>query len=166
MLTSIPTINEAKKAEEYDKLWLGCQMFVVGAGNVSKLLWGAGPQRAQIAATRVDLRASLQVEDDSPLYSLDLRNHFEHFDERIDRWWRENQSPDGEQPNYVDRAIGPSGAFPVGRTEEFRVYDPSGPSIFFWGERYDLQPIASECVKIFDLGVAALRIPGASDAAS
>ncbi len=36
--------------------------------------------------------------------------------------------------------------------EMFRIYDqspPAGPRVVFWGESFELQPIASECDRIF-----------------
>jgi len=147
-LASVPAINQSAAQGDHDRLWIGCQMFVVGAGNVSKALWGDGRHREAMAPGRQPLRDSLGVTDASALYQVAMRNHFEHFDERLDRWWRESPTR-----NYLDRMIGPPSA--VGgltEIEMFRIYDPSpptGPRIVFWGESFDLQPIASECERIF-----------------
>ncbi len=149
MLAAVPLVNERKFQ---DQLWIGCQMFVVGAGNVSKALWGDGRNRGKLAASRQPLRESLAVDDTSPLYDLALRNHFEHYDERIDRWW------DGSTcHNYLDRmVVAPSAIVGLDSIDMFRIFDPSGPdgpTIVFWGETYKLQPIASECERI--LAIAA-----------
>ncbi len=150
VLVSVPMINRAAAHGDHDQLWIGCQMFVVGAGNVSKALWGDGRHREATAPVRQPLRASLGVTDGSALHRVAMRNHFEHFDERLDRWWRESPTH-----NYLDCLIGPPGA--IGgftEIEMFRIYDPSppaGPRIVFWGEAFDLQPIASECQRIFPI---------------
>jgi len=147
VMSSVPIINQAASTADHDALWVGCQMFAVGSANVSKALWGDGKNRSKVAAQRQPLRDSLGVDDTSPLYDLSLRNHFEHFDERIDKWWAEDPNH-----NILDRMIGPPSAV-VGLPDisRFRVYDPSGPSLVLWGQKYDLQPIASECDRIFPI---------------
>lgn len=149
VLTAAPMIDHAASVEDQDALWIGCQVFVVGAGNLSKALWGDGKNRAKVATLRQPLRDSLEVADSSPLLPLAFRNHFEHYDERIDKWWKQSQSH-----NILDRMIG-SAADVVGFTdlESFRIYDPSGPSIVFWGDRFDLQPIANECERIYRIAI-------------
>jgi hypothetical protein len=148
-LAGVPLINQVLQGEgaNQDQLWIGCQMFVVGSGNASKALWGEGRNREKISEARQPLRESLDVDDASPLYSLELRNHFEHYDERIDRWW--NNSPNHI---HVDRIIGPPELISgVEDTDRFRVLDPTGPDgprIIFWGQTFDLQPIASECERV------------------
>ena len=146
-LAAVPVINQSVAQGDHDRLWIGCQMFVVGAGNVSKALWGDGRHRSAAAPARESLRDSLGVTDASPLHQVAIRNHFEHFDERIERWWRESPAR-----NHLDRMIGPPKAV-AGLTEIeiFRIYDPSlptGPRIVFWGESFELQPIATECDRI------------------
>ena len=147
-LAAVPVINQSVAQGDHDRLWIGCQMFVVGAGNVSKALWGDGRHRSAAAPARESLRDSLGVTDASPLHQVAIRNHFEHFDERIERWWRESPAR-----NHLDRMIGPPKAV-AGLTEieMFRIYDPSlptGPRIVFWGESFELQPIVTECDRIF-----------------
>ena len=67
VLTSVPIINQAAESGDHDQLWIGCQMFVVGASNVSKALWGQPSSREKVAARRQPLRDSLGVDDASPL---------------------------------------------------------------------------------------------------
>lgn len=144
---AVPFVNEGAGRREQDRLWIGCQMFVVGAGNISKALWGQGRNRERLAPRRKPLRDSLEVEDTSPLYQLDIRNHFEHYDERIDRWWATSTTH-----NHLDRMMGPPSAVGgLSDIEKFRIYDPRALSIFFWGEQYALQPIATECARILPI---------------
>lgn len=142
VVASVPSINEAVAAGNQDMLWVGCQMFVVGAGNLSKALWGQG---GKLAAQRQPLRDSLGVTDASPLRIVGMRNNFEHFDERIDTWW--TTAPNH---NILDRMIGsPNAVVGLSDIERFRVYDPTNGSIVFWGQQFDLQPIATEVDRIF-----------------
>jgi hypothetical protein len=122
-------------------------MFVVGAANVSKAFWGAGRHRAKVAPLRQALRDSLGVDDQSPLYDVGMRNNFEHYDERIDRWWTECP-----RHNLLDRGFGAPSVVSLDDKEMFRIYDPDTARIIFWGEAFHMQPIASECDRIFPIG--------------
>ena len=147
VLASVPMINKAVAKGDHDELWVGCQMFVVGAANVSKVLWGGGRNRVRAAPRRQPLRDSLGVDDTSPLYDVGMRNNFEHLDERIDAWW--NDCP---RHVHIDRIIGPPSAVRVSDLSEkemFRVYDPATQSIVFWGQDFPLQPVATECDRLY-----------------
>lgn len=147
VLASVPVINSAANAGDQNQLWIGCQMFVVGAGNVSKAMWGQPKKRKILAPARQPLRDSLETDDSSVLYEVGMRNNFEHYDERLDRWWAESKSH-----NHLDRMIGPpSMVMGIDDIDRFRVYDPTTLSIVFWGETFALQPIASECERILPL---------------
>ena len=66
------------------EIWSALQNILTPAGNASKLLWGT--RGSEQADQRRPLRDLVGVTDDSPLKSRDVRNAFEHFDERIERW--------------------------------------------------------------------------------
>jgi hypothetical protein len=144
VIVSVPQINEAVAARDQDSLWVACQMFVVGAGNISKALWG---QAGKLTLEREPLRDSLGVTNTSPLRIVNMRNNFEHYDERIDTWW--DTCPNH---NILDRMIGsPDAVVGLSDTERFRVYDPTSGSIVFWGQQFELQPIATEVDRIFPI---------------
>lgn len=98
-------------ASHGDGIWLSLQNLLTAAANVSKALWGTDDK---IEAARLPLRESLAVADGSALNSRKLRNHFDHFDERLDEWWTKS----GDH-NLVDCIVGPPGAivFEGGLTE-------------------------------------------------
>jgi hypothetical protein len=60
------------------------QTILVSAANLSKMFWGIKPATE---AKRRPLRRSLGVTKRSPLYNRTLRNHFEHFDEKLEAWF-------------------------------------------------------------------------------
>jgi hypothetical protein len=127
-------------------------MFVVGSGNLSKALWG---QQGKFAVQRADLRDSLGVTDQSPLKNVGMRNNFEHFDERIDTWWK-----DCPAHNHLDRLIGqPSAIEGLSEKEMFRIYDPTAKQIVFWGQTFNLQEIATEVDRIFPVARAEAAKP-------
>ena len=54
---------------------------------------------------RKELRESVEVTDKSQLHNVGMRNNFEHFDERLDRWWN-----DSSRHNYTDLNVMPRAA--------------------------------------------------------
>jgi hypothetical protein len=67
-------------------------------GNISYLLW---PPTPRIKNRGKRLRRSLSVEDDSPLRARKFRDHFTHFDERLDEW-----ALSSEDHEYADSNVG------------------------------------------------------------
>jgi len=106
------------------------QAFLVAAGNVSKLLWNEHWGE--------ELRRMLNVKDDSPIADRTLRNHFEHFDERIERWAAKSTNH-----IFIDRSIfsGARGFTGVQRMDGLRNLNSSTLTISFWGEEYDLAKV-------------------------
>jgi hypothetical protein len=114
-----------------DAFWSSIQNFLTATANIAKALWGAGGSRA---AAREPLRLSLGVADDSALASTRLRNHFEHYDERLDQWFERSAGR-----NYVDFVIGPENVIAgADATDIFRWFDPDVGDVIFWGERYSI----------------------------
>lgn len=75
---------DAKASTELIRVWYSLETFVVCAAKISKVFWG---QRMK----RDELRAIAGLRYDSPLRAMELRGAFEHFDERIVRWWNNAQ---------------------------------------------------------------------------
>ena len=78
--------------------WCSLQSILVAAGNVSKILWPNEKYKLRGA----HLRKQLHVEKDNPLSSRKFRNHFEHYDERIEEYFKYNS-----QGGYIDLAMNP-----------------------------------------------------------
>lgn len=144
-LTSIAYINDSLSNLEKDnagnQLWLFVQNFLVSTANVSKLLWGS---KKQVSESRKPLRDSLGVEENSLIKSRELRNHFEHFDERIESW-----ATSSKRKNFVDSNIGPSNFIVGVDLEDFlRNFDTDAMAVTFKGDTFELQPIVDELVDL------------------
>ena len=63
--------------------WYSIQALLVAVANVSKFLW---PTKKNSLERGKELREALSIEDDHPFNSRNMRNRFEHFDERLDSW--------------------------------------------------------------------------------
>lgn len=63
--------------------WCSIQSILVATGNVSKILWPSKKYEARGER----LRQILRVQENSPLSKRKFRNHFEHYDERVEEWF-------------------------------------------------------------------------------
>lgn len=88
--------------DTFDNLEVRCsvQSILVSAANVSKILWPT-TKKHQKRGDR--LREILKVEESNPLSNREFRNHFEHYDSRIEEWF--DNCSGGV---YVDLAMNPS----------------------------------------------------------
>ena len=117
-----------------DRVFLAAHTFLVAVGNISKLLW---PTKRSCAARGHELRELLQVGDGSVLKSRAFRNHFEHFDERLDKW-----ANSSKHKNFADSNIGPP-EFISGLDPEdwMRNLDPTSLTLTFHGDSYHILEI-------------------------
>lgn len=95
------------------------------------------------------MRRSLRVTQRSPLYDRTLRNHFEHFDEKLEGWF--SSAPHGP---YVGRNVGPQKAFQAGKTRRFAHFDPGTSKVTFWGHSMVLERVVQEAARIRPLAEA------------
>ena len=121
----------ALSAGNMDRLWYSTQALLIAAGNVSKLLWPGKPlsrERGQ------QLRAVLGVSDESALRPRAFRNHFEHYDDRLEKWIMSS-----ERHNIVDSSVLPAGAIQgIDPGDFLRNLDPTSMKLTFRGDSYDL----------------------------
>lgn len=126
--------------------------FLTHASNISRLFWPPQPkkrrdetpeafvQRQEFTASRGALLLALfGLDDSSSLKSRVLRDHLEHYDERLDHW-----SNTSERRNLASDTIGPPNAI-VGLdpSDTMRWFDPTTNAFRFRGEEYELQPLAT-----------------------
>jgi hypothetical protein len=126
MMLAATEVNNGLQQHDVHYVFFALQNLLNAAANVSKALWGGG---GKLSAERKPLRDSIGIGDDSPLRSVTMRNNFEHFDERLDRWWK-----DSARHNHFDLMIGPTATSIVGAEdiERFRMFDPSTTDMTFW----------------------------------
>jgi hypothetical protein len=122
------------------KIWASTQSLLASAAMISKLLWPSPPstkadgsqldspdaRRRSFTIDRgKDLRRRLGVKAQPILQSRQVRNAFEHFDERLDG------HIDAGNSFRNDRNVGPRSLFAVGRPRfmALRHLDPEVPSV-------------------------------------
>lgn len=119
--------------DHFDELevWCSIQSILVAAGSVSKILW---PSRKSSAARGEKLRTLLDVDIGNLLSDRKHRNHFEHYDERIEDWFEKNRSA-----VYMDSRIDPFESNWLSNTaNNHRTYNPLKQTLTFRGESVDL----------------------------
>ncbi|MCD8739359.1 hypothetical protein LT679_01985 [Mucilaginibacter roseus] len=115
--------------------WCSIQSILVAAGNVSKILW----PNQRYKTRGEELRKLLQVKPDNPLSNRTFRNHFEHYDERVEEYFQVNS-----QGVYTDQAMNPylnSGLFGHIPTHTHRGYNSFNNTLVFRDEILDLTEI-------------------------
>jgi hypothetical protein len=133
-IMALDLAQKALSSRDQEEFWASIQNALSAAANIAKSLWGQGGKLAQ---EREPLRQSLGISDSSPLSSTDLRNHLEHYDERLDRWYRTSQ-----RRNHADYLIGPASMIAgTEATDIFRHFDPSTGDVIFWIENYSIPPL-------------------------
>jgi hypothetical protein len=129
------------------EVWGAIQSILVATGNVSKILWPtakANQKRGEM------LRQILGVKIDSLLSERTFRNHFEHYDSRIEEYFNK-QGNSGI--HYTDLAMNPSlSEYLIGLQfgSEFasqfgsqldnihRGYNSFNNTLIYWGKILDL----------------------------
>ncbi|PAE70576.1 hypothetical protein [Bacillus licheniformis] len=126
-----------------DKVWYHIQSFLTSSANISKLLWGVN---MRISQSRKELREKLGVFEDSPLKHRKMRNFFEHFDEHLEKWVKDNSNS-----IFIDSNIGPKTAI-INDSDKYqflRNFNPASNIITFKDHEYDMKVIADEVYKIY-----------------
>jgi len=122
------------------EVWSSIQSILVAAGNVSKILW---PQK-EYEARGERLRELLKVDDNNILSDRKFRNHFEHYDERIEDWFKKQSSA-----VYSDLAVDPfKSSWGNVPNNQHRAYDPLTQTLTFRGESFDLAAVLKELKEI------------------
>ena len=136
-------LKESANQSDQIEIWSSIQLILIAAGNVSKILW---PGRDKNKARGFHLRALLKIEDGNPISDRKFRDHFEHYDERLEKW-TENRN------GYFDFVMNPSmQSFNIQNVS--RGYNVDNNTLVFQGEILDLnvilkalKEIKAKCIK-------------------
>jgi hypothetical protein len=148
---------DAKTKPPGTRFWYGMQNLLVAGANISKALWGQG---GKLAKEREPLRASLQVDDSSPLKETSMRNHWEHYDERLDKWIHTSNSR-----NHLDQNVGRFDlvveqlGWEPDKIDVFRHFDDTTGVLYFWGDEFHLIPLVGEMERLLPIADAEARKP-------
>jgi hypothetical protein len=137
-LGSAAEMNNLLKAEMSEPFFRETHAFLAHAAAASRILWPPGNKAPRAKARAEELRSVLQIGDGHGLEKRALRNHLEHFDERLDQW-----AQDTLHGAFIDLCIGPVQTFLAGpavsRGDFLRVFEPDRKVFTFRGEEFDIQ---------------------------
>jgi hypothetical protein len=145
ILVASNELNTSLITGDITRTFYAIQNLLVAASNVSKALWGQARRKSE---ERKPLRESIGIEDDSPLSRILTRDDFEHFDERLTRWWAQS-----ENHNYLDLSLGPLRTSVQGLSEQdmFRGFNPQTSDVMFWGTDFNLNSLIQEVLRILPI---------------
>jgi len=84
------------------EVWGAIQSILVAAGNISKILW---PTANKDKLRGEKLRRILNLEENNLLSDRKFRNHFEHYDSRLEEFFKQRGNG---SIHYVDLAMNPN----------------------------------------------------------
>lgn len=155
LLLATDELERGLKGNEYNHTWYAIQNFLVAAGNISKILWppkkglkkGEKPDAKERRKLKrgEEIRTSLGVKDKSVLKNRKIRNHFEHYDERLDQWVASSK-----RHEFVDGFIHKSNAIDEkDAIDRQRNFDRTDWIVTFRGDRHELHPIIAAVKELY-----------------
>jgi hypothetical protein len=158
-------LAQEERSYFHSEVFRGVHSFLTHASNVSKILWPGLPRREKNESDEhykqringlkkvqraIALRTELGLPEEHVLKSRKLRDHLEHFDQRLDDW-----EESSKHRNFVQDNIGPENAIVgVAKTDRMRNFDPVSKTFSFRGETFGLQDIATALDKLLPILVA------------
>lgn len=125
------------------EVWGAIQSILVATGNVSKILW---PPAKSDKPRGEMLRKILKVKENNLLSERKFRNHFEHYDSRLEDFFRK-QSNGGI--HYIDLAMNPS-LSGHGLGNIHRGYNTFNNTLIYRGDLLDLNELIKALVDIYE----------------
>lgn len=133
--------KHAQEPRQPYEFFFHIQSFLNSAIAVANLVWPSSKDKeAQSRAAAI--RAAIGAADDAPVGLRDVRNGFEHFDERLDKWRRTSTSG-----NFVDQNFGPRLTAPFANifpTDVARNYDPATSELAVYGHTTNVAAVMRE----------------------
>ena len=149
--TAINALNSAIGSTGKTDPFVPAQAIIHHAASASKIFWPPG-SRDKLAKKRAQqrgevLRYELGLVSPHPIQARTLRDHFEHFDERLDAWVGQSKNR-----NIVKQLIGSRAAIggdAISDSDIIHHYDPATKMYAFRGEKFDIQALATGLDDIF-----------------
>lgn len=162
---SLRELEREKREYFHSEVFRGIHSFLTHTSNVSKILWPGVPKQKSGESNEqyqqrigkikkvhraMELRRELGLPSEHTLKNRQLRDHLEHFDERIDDW-----GENSENKNFVQDTIGPENTIVgLAKTDMMRWFNPTNGTFLFRGETFSLQDIATAIENLLPMLVA------------
>ena len=136
------TDDTRERVRLQDSFWYSAQAFLTASSNISRVFWPPKARRETLReavdSRGSELRKRFAIDDNSPLFLRDIRDDFEHFDERIDHWYECS-----ENHNVVDRNFVPESQFGgLEKADILRNFDPAGMNLYFASHKLNIDEVA------------------------
>lgn len=159
-LAAVARMNEILKLEDESKndFFREALDLVHHGAAVSRMFWpprcrdkkktARAQQRGQV------LRDQLKIPSNHSIQKRTLRDHFEHFDERLDDWAENSRNKNMINQLFGSRnAVGGNG---IGDSDIIHHYDPVTKIYAFRGEPFDVQELVDGISDIYQKSCAFL----------
>lgn len=150
-LIAIEDLNneiQQRKNGNADRFWYSIQSFLIAIGNISKILYPS-PTSPKMNLDRGNrLRKALDLPEESILSDKRIRNCFEHYDEKLDKFLESNNGI------YISKAITDDGRININGKATLpcvRMYTLSTKIISFNGVNYNMQDVLTEIIKLKEI---------------
>ncbi|MGH9983408.1 MAG: hypothetical protein ACRD8W_05560 [Nitrososphaeraceae archaeon] len=141
------TLTTKPSSEFGLRIWTSIQSILISCANISKILNPQTPRDKTLEKEVNDrgeyLRQKLSVTNNSPILSTTLRNHLEHFDERLHISAKESRI-------FILRNIGPSGSIQFRSNSDISPksymanFDQKEMRLTFWEDEFDIKSMIFE----------------------
>ncbi|KXI30857.1 hypothetical protein [Paraglaciecola hydrolytica] len=156
---SIQIMNAITQKKLDDDFFQHALDLIHHAAAVSRIFWppgGKNKQSTKRAHRRGQaLRDMLQLQSGHAVQNRSLRDHFEHFDERLDDW-----AENSRNRNIVHRLFGPRsaiGGVAIQDSDIIHHFDPATKIFGFRGEHYNIQELATGIDDIYQKTIAKIE---------
>jgi hypothetical protein len=144
-LAAVNRMNEILETDAKGDFFREALDLIHHAAAVSRIFWPPGCKdkikRARAQRRGQTLRNELGINSNHPVQNRTLRDHFEHFDERLDDW-----AENSKHQNIIGRLFGPRNAVGGNSIDDSDIihhYDPSTKIYSFRGEPFDVQDLVT-----------------------
>lgn len=149
-LALVEVFNNRELDNRVDLAFSQALAMVGAAASMSKILWPPTKNPASRARGRA-IRTAMGIDESSLLHDRAVRNDFEHFDERLDEFFKSGRT------NIFDRSLAPAEMLPPGP-----YFDPPAGSVGDGGAIFRLiDPIAGT-IAVLDHSISIDALHGAS----
>lgn len=138
--------NDDIEAYVQDEILNKIQEIIIHGAALSRYFW---PSRKEIDIHRLRgerLRTAFKMDDHSPLRNRSLRDHLEHFDEKLDKHL--TQEPMGY---FFPKYVGPAPSDNEPPHHLFRAYFTDTGVFQILYKKYELEPLVNEIYRLSDL---------------
>jgi hypothetical protein len=131
------------------------QDFLQHSAVISKTLW---PSDKKAQSRGQHLRSSLGIDDSHPLKDRRLRNHLEHYDERLDDWANSSLNHNMVDKMIVNSRSAIGGDIWLTDGDILRLFETDTMTFVFRGESFDMQKLCDGVVDVKKRSTARLKI--------